>query len=113
MRKIDEIKYGNINIIYYDGIDSKYVHEYKGDDHLIFFIKSWEDEVRISKRDCIIDNVINNEKCLLLDELSSNMISIYQTNGYLIEVFTSIKNKMKREYDNRMDSSWYPLDGRK
>lgn len=93
MSEIEECIFNNVKVKFYDGIDVEYASEYNGDDMLVFFIDSWEKY----KRDSIINGILCNND-IFIDKLNNNKIAIYQTNGYLMEVFISIKNKMSREY---------------
>lgn len=97
MKKIDEGQYNNIFIKFYDGIDIKYALEYKGDDMLIFFVNIWEDEVRLHKRESIINGILYNNDIDINTDIN-NMITIYETRGYLMETFITVRNNLKREY---------------
>ena len=63
MRLIDEIVVKNINIKFFDGVDFDLVFKHPkdgSDGFLIFFIKSWMDEIKIYNRNSKIESVLNN-----------------------------------------------------
>jgi hypothetical protein len=103
MTLIDKIEYNNYNIFFYDGIDFNMIRDHKdtSGDFLIFFIYSWDDEVKKWKRDQklnkLLDDVNNDFDPNSIDK---NTICIYHTNGYVMETYKVIKDKIfKSNYE--------------
>jgi hypothetical protein len=94
---IDKIEFNNHNIFFYDGIDFDMIKDHKdtSGDFLIFFIYSWVDEVKKWRRDqkikTILEDIDNNFDP---DLINKNTISIYLTNGYVMETYKVIKDKI-------------------
>ena len=100
---IDKVEYNNFNIFFYDGIDFDMIRDHNDSDgkFLIFFIYSWVDEVKKWNRDNKINNILedmNND--FDPDLINKNTISIYLTNGYVMETYKVIKDKIfKSNYE--------------
>ena len=100
---IDKIKHNNYNIFFYDGIDFNMIREHKdiSGDFLIFFIKSWNDEVKKWKREQKLNRLLDGTGDEFdPDLIDKNTISIYLTNGYVMETYQVIKDKIfKSNYE--------------
>lgn len=101
---IDKVEYNNFNIFFYDGIDFDMIrdhNDYSGD-FLIFFIYSWVDEVKKWNRDNKINNILEDmDNDFDPDLINKNTISIYLTNGYVMETYKVIKDKVfKLNYES-------------
>lgn len=94
----------NYDIHFYDGIDFDMIRDHKdtSGDFLIFFIKSWSDEVRIFQRDKKIHELLTGENDQFdPDLIDKNTISIYMTNGYTMSTYEAIKEKiLKSNYES-------------
>lgn len=92
MIEMDRINKNGYDIIFYDGIDFKYVYNYNETNISIFFIDDWNSTFLKYKRDNKINFLLGLDE-LNDKEICNNYVMIYQTNGYLIDVYTTIKNK--------------------
>ena len=120
MRLIDEIIIKNINIKFFDGVDFDLVikHPKDGSDgFLIFFIESWENEVKIYNRNSRLESVLNNTKPenFTHQNIDNVYISIYQTSGSTINrtiesIYNIIRDKIEK--DNLLPNQpWVPVAG--
>jgi hypothetical protein len=100
---IDKIEFNNHNIFFYDGIDFDMIRDHKdtSGDFLIFFIYSWVDEVKKWRRDQKIKTILEDtDSNFDPDLINKNTISIYLTNGYVMETYKVIKDKIfKSNYE--------------
>lgn len=96
---IERIHHMNYDIYFYDGIDFDMIRDHKdtSGDFLIFFIKSWDEEVKKFRRDKKIQELLTGEGVKFdPDLIDKNTISIYMTNGHTIPTYESIKEKIFR-----------------
>lgn len=96
---IEKIHHMNYDIYFYDGIDFDMIRDHKdtSGDFLIFFIKSWSEEVKKFRRDKKIEQLLSGKKDLFdPNSIEKNTISIYMTNGHTISTYESIKEKIFR-----------------
>jgi len=101
---IEKINHMNYDIYFYDGIDFEMIRKHNDDsgEFLIFFIKSWKDEVIKYRRDKKIKNILYDiDDKFDPDLIEKNTVAIYLTNGYVMETYKSIKEKiiLKSNYD--------------
>jgi hypothetical protein len=100
---IEKINHMNHDIYFYDGIDFDMIRDHKdtSGDFLIFFIKSWSEELIKFRRDKKIHELLTGEKIQFdPDSIDKNTISIYMTSGYTISTYESIKQKiLKTNYE--------------
>lgn len=99
---IDEIKIEFKTIRFYDGIDFEMIHNHKGNDFLIFFIKSWKDEIKKWKRDSKLNKLLYDKDYSDFDvhNMENNYVSIYQVGDNLSGVLEVVKKRLINKQDH-------------
>ena len=103
---IDEFKIEYKTVRFYDGIDFEVIYKHKGNDFLIFFIKSWKDEIIKWERDSKLNKLLNNKDYIDFDvhNMENNYVSIYQVGDNLSVVIDVVKKRII----NRQDHTVFP-----
>jgi hypothetical protein len=99
---IDEIKIEFKTIRFYDGIDFEMIHNHKGNDFLIFFIKSWKDEIKKWERDSKLNKLLYDKDYGDFDvhNMENNYVSIYQVGDNLPGVLEVVKKRLINKQDH-------------
>jgi hypothetical protein len=98
---IDEMKIEFRTIRFYDGIDFEMIHNHKGNEFLIFFIKSWKDEIKKWERDSKLNKILYDEDYVDFDvhNMENNHVSIYQVADNLPSVLEVVKKRLINKQD--------------
>jgi hypothetical protein len=99
---IEELKIEYKIVRLYDGIDFEMIYNHRGNDFLIFFIKSWKEEVIKWERDFKLNKLLNNEDYIDFDihNMENNYVSIYQVSDNMCEILDVVKKRLinKKDY---------------
>lgn len=101
MTLIDELKIEFRTIRFYDGIDFDMIHNHKGNDFLIFFIKSWKDEIKKWERDSKLNKLLYDKDYIDFDvhNMENNYVCIYQVGDNLPGVLEVVKKRLINKQD--------------
>ena len=58
---IEELKIEFQTVKFYDGIDFEMIRNHRGNDFLVFFIKSWKEEILKWERDSKLNTLLYNK----------------------------------------------------
>ena len=96
MTLIEELKIDNLNVRFYDGIDFEMIKNHRGNDYLIFFIKSWKCEIKKWERDIKLNKILYDKENNEFDvhNMSNDFISIYQVGDDLFSIVDVVKKRI-------------------
>jgi hypothetical protein len=99
---IEEFKIEYTTVRLYDGIDFDMIHNHRGNDFLIFFIKSWKEEILKWERDSKLNKLLNNKDYSDLDlhNIENNYVSIYQVGDNLSVVLGVVRERLINRINN-------------
>jgi len=103
---IEELKIDYKTVRFYDGIDFEMIYNHRGNEFLIFFIKSWKEEIIKWERDSKLNTLLNNKDYTDFDvhNMENNYVSIYQV-GDNIDVVLDV---VKKRIINKQDHTVFP-----
>ena len=103
---IEELKIEYNTIRFYDGIDFEMIHNHRGNDFLIFFIKSWKEEIIKWERDSKLNTLLNNKDYTDFDvhNMENNYFSIYQ----VVDNIDGVLYVVKKRLINKQDHTVFP-----
>jgi hypothetical protein len=78
------------------------IHNHRGNDFLIFFIKSWKEEILKWERDSKLNKLLNNKDYSDLDlhNIENNYVSIYQVGDNLSVVLGVVRERLINRINN-------------
>jgi hypothetical protein len=102
MTLIEEMKIEYQTVRFYDGIDFEMIHNHRGNDFLVFFIKSWKEEIIKWERDSKLNTLLYNKDYNDFDvhNMENNFVSIYQVGENIEGVLDVVKKRIINKQDN-------------
>jgi hypothetical protein len=101
---IEKVKYKDIYVRFYNGIDFDFLVNYKkdGTDGFVYcFIDNWVSEVKNYNRNNKVDSIIKNKTYSDFDwdSINNNYIYVYQADGIGIDLlYKTIRDKVLNDY---------------
>lgn len=102
MTLIEEFQIEYKTVRFYDGIDFEMIYNHRGNDFLIFFIKSWKEEIKRWMRDSKLNTLLYNKDYIDFDvhNMESNYVSIYQVGDNIDDVLDVVKKRIINKQDH-------------
>ena len=99
---IEELKIEFKTIRFYDGIDFEMINNHRGNDFLIFFIKSWKEEIIKWERDSKLNILLHNKNYSDFDvhNMENNYVSIYQVGDNIDNILDVVKKRIINKQDH-------------
>lgn len=99
---IEEFKIEYQTVRFYDGIDFEMIHNHRGNEFLIFFIKSWKGEIIKWERDSKLNTLLDNKdyKDIDVHNMENNYVSIYQVGDNIDNILDVVKKRIINKQDH-------------